>query len=92
MTKKIAEERFTDIREAARTYAEQAIEALADIAENGDSEAARVSAANSLLDRGWGKSEASMKVEATTRRDPEDYTDAELIALIEVGREDKDSE
>ena len=45
----------TDIRSLARSHTETAISALAGIAQNGQSEAARVSAAVALLDRGWGK-------------------------------------
>ena len=46
----------TEIRSLARAHTESAINCLAGIM-NKDSapEAARVSAANSLLDRGWGK-------------------------------------
>lgn len=44
-----------ELREAARQYTVQALEVLRDIALSGESEAARVSAANALLDRGYGK-------------------------------------
>lgn len=45
-----------DIRSLARAHTETAIRTLASIMTKGDApEAARVSAANSLLDRGWGK-------------------------------------
>lgn len=44
-----------EVRELARSYTEQAIVSLAQIATTGESEAARVSAAVALLDRGWGK-------------------------------------
>lgn len=44
------------VRDLARTYTEEAIRTLAEIMGNGDmKEAARVSAAQALLDRGWGK-------------------------------------
>jgi len=45
----------TEIRSLARSYTEMAIQSLAGIAQNGESESARVSAASVLLDRGWGK-------------------------------------
>lgn len=47
---------LTDIRSKARAHTEAAINCLAGIM-NKDSapESARVAAANSLLDRGWGK-------------------------------------
>lgn len=44
-----------DIRSLARAHTEMAIDALRGIALNGKQEAARVSAAQALLDRGWGK-------------------------------------
>lgn len=43
------------LRELAREYTEQALSVLVQVATAGESEAARVSAANSLLDRGYGK-------------------------------------
>lgn len=46
----------TEIRSLARSHTEAAINCLAGIMNKTDApEAARVSAANSLLDRGWGK-------------------------------------
>ena len=44
-----------DIKSLARGYTHTAIKTLGGISENGESEAARVSAAIALLDRGWGK-------------------------------------
>lgn len=41
--------------EEARKYAMRMLAVLVDIAENGESEAARAAAANSVLDRGLGK-------------------------------------
>lgn len=46
---------LTEIRSLARSYTEMAIQSLAGIAQNGESESARVAAINALLDRGWGK-------------------------------------
>jgi hypothetical protein len=45
----------TDIRSLARSYGKMAIQSLAGIAQNGQSENARVAAAHVLLDRGYGK-------------------------------------
>jgi hypothetical protein len=46
----------TEIRSLARSHTEAALNCLAGIMNKLDApEAARVSAANSLLDRGWGK-------------------------------------
>lgn len=44
-----------DLGSLARGYTEVAIKTLGGIATTGESEAARVSAAAALLDRGWGK-------------------------------------
>ncbi len=44
-----------EIREHAQQYTIEALEGLALIARNSTSDAARVSAWNALLDRGWGK-------------------------------------
>lgn len=46
---------IADIRDLAREHSRTAIQALVDIAERGEHEAARVSAATALLDRGWGR-------------------------------------
>jgi len=45
----------TEIKSLARAYTEMAIQSLAGIAQNGQSESARVAAIGLLLDRGWGK-------------------------------------
>jgi Family of unknown function (DUF5681) len=46
---------FKEIQELAQKYAPTAIRGLAKIAKDGESESARVSAWNALLDRAWGK-------------------------------------
>jgi hypothetical protein len=46
---------FRDLKSLARGYTDTAIRTLGGIAERGESEAARVTAAGMLLDRGWGK-------------------------------------
>ena len=53
-------EQQATISELARAHGSIAIEALAYIATKGESESARVSAANALLDRGYGKSVQAM--------------------------------
>ncbi len=55
-----------DIKAAAQAYTEDALATLAQIMKAGESEAARVAAANSILDRGFGKPRQSMDVDATT--------------------------
>lgn len=44
-----------DIADAAKAYAEYALQALIDVATNGKSESARVTAATALLERGYGR-------------------------------------
>ena len=44
-----------DLRELARKHTLTALRTLAEIAERGENESARVAAANAILDRGWGK-------------------------------------
>ena len=43
------------LEELARSYTDVALGALVGIAQNGESESARVSAASAILDRGYGK-------------------------------------
>ncbi len=43
------------VRDAAREHTEAALAVLVQIATEGESEAARVAAANAILDRGYGK-------------------------------------
>ncbi|MDA8739194.1 hypothetical protein N9M55_05385 [Luminiphilus sp.] len=43
------------LSELAKTYTEEALDTLVDVARNGRTDAARVSAANALLDRAYGK-------------------------------------
>lgn len=45
----------TEIRSLARSHTEAAINCLVGIIQNSTSDPAKVAAANSLLDRGWGK-------------------------------------
>lgn len=49
-----------EIKELAQQYTAQALEALVRVMEDGESEAARVSAANAILDRGHGKPSQSI--------------------------------
>lgn len=52
----------TEIRSLARAHTEAAVNCLAGIMNKSDApEAARVSAANALLDRGWGKAPQVME-------------------------------
>lgn len=56
----------TDIRSLARAHTGSAVRTLANIMNAEDAPpAARVSAANALLDRGWGKPEMKLEAEHT---------------------------
>ena len=52
---KSTREQTKNISELARSYTQEALETLVDVARNGRSDASRVAAANALLDRGFGK-------------------------------------
>ena len=51
------------LRDLARTYTQDALKTLAQIAQKGESETARVQASVALLDRGWGKPKAQVEAE-----------------------------
>lgn len=53
-------DQVASISELAREHTDTALATLAQIATTGESEAARVSAANALLDRGYGKPTQAM--------------------------------
>lgn len=78
---KLTREAGATISEMAREYTRDALMALVVIAQSGESEAARVSAANALLDRGYGK--APQAIEHTGKNggpiQTEDVTTADLI-------------
>jgi len=60
---------LADVRELARAHAASAMNALVQIVEDKNAPAAaRVAAANSLLDRGYGKSEAKLEANITSAR------------------------
>ena len=52
---KASPEQGQRLSELAKTYTEEALYTLIDVARNGRTDAARVSAANAILDRGYGK-------------------------------------
>jgi hypothetical protein len=54
-TNKSSPEESQRLSELAKTYTEEALLTLVDVARNGRTDAARVSAANALLDRAYGK-------------------------------------
>ena len=77
---------LADIQELAREQCPEALETLSGIMQSKKAPAAaRVAAANSLLDRGYGKPLQQSEIttiEPGSRR-PEDMTDAELVAILD---------
>ena len=69
-----------ELREAARHFTDDALKTLAAICNEGQSEAARVSAACALLDRGYGK--PTQQVETGSPGEFSRMTDEELDAYI----------
>lgn len=74
------------VRELAREYTQEAVDALVIVMRGENSSAgAKVSAAQALLDRGWGKAEANVNM--TVKRDAKELTDDELAAIAAGGSE-----
>ena len=76
----------TTIRDLARQHSDAAIEVLIRLAKSGKSEQARISAANSILDRAWGKAPQAVTGEGGEgpvehRHDLSGLTDDELEQL-----------
>ena len=60
---KTTSEQSQRLSELARDYTHEALLTLVDVAKNGRPDAARVSAANALLDRGYGKPAVKEEIE-----------------------------
>jgi len=71
------------IQKLARENAPLAIQTLVEVATNGKSESARVSAATALLDRGFGKPAQFSTADPASFRKATDLTDDELLAIID---------
>jgi hypothetical protein len=69
-----------ELREAARQFTDDALNTLARICNEGQSEAARVSAASALLDRGYGK--PTQQLETGSADEFSRMTNEELEAFI----------
>ena len=69
-----------EVIELARKQTTAAINTLVKVMKLGESEAARVSAGNAILDRGWGKPSQNLTID--DERDPSEMTDAELEGHI----------
>lgn len=75
-----------EIKAIAQPYSADAIKALAQIMKRGESETARVSAANALLDRAWGKpSQTVSGPDGGAIKHTLDISD-DLLAKIALGR------
>jgi len=73
-----------EIRDAAQRYTAEALGVLRDVMRTGTSEQARVAAANSILDRGWGKPTQILDAAHRFERDPAVLSEADLLAIISV--------
>jgi hypothetical protein len=74
-----------DVQELARQQSPEAINTLVAIMQNEKAPpAARVTAANSLLDRGYGKPAQPIS-QTLTKIDPSTMSDAELAAIVRNG-------
>ena len=62
-TNKSSPEHSQRLSELAKTYTEEALETLVDVARNGRTDAARVAAANALLDRAYGRPTTQQHIE-----------------------------
>lgn len=72
------------ISEAAQSHAAVALKVLVEIAMGGDSEAARVSACNAILDRGFGK--APQTVDLGNKDNEPFKTSSAVDRLAELGK------
>ena len=58
---KATKEQGARLSELAKSYTDIAFSTLVDVAMNGSSDTARIAAANSILDRGYGKPKADLE-------------------------------
>lgn len=80
--KRTFEERWSkiDLKDLARQHTQRALETLVDVMTNDDAPAnARITAANSLLDRGWGKATTHTEISVDVY---DRMSDEELIIFI----------
>jgi uncharacterized protein DUF5681 len=83
---------FTEVKQAAREHTEAALQTLLAVVNNEKaSAAARVAAANAILDRGWGK--PGQYIETSVRNKPlDEMTDEELMAIATRADSEDESE
>ena len=77
----------SDLRDLAQRYTRLAVETLAEVARTSDKEAARVAAANALLERGWGRSAPTAAAAAPVRIEVITGIDRPLPAIAVSGAE-----
>lgn len=77
----------SDLRDLAQRYTRLAVETLAEVARTSDKEAARVAAANALLERGWGRSAPTTAAAAPVRIEVITGIDRPLPAVAVSGAE-----
>jgi hypothetical protein len=70
-----------ELRELARTHTELALATLVSVCESGETEGARVAAANAILDRGYGK-----PAQAYTGEDGEGPVEVALSVITDLDR------
>jgi hypothetical protein len=71
------------VRELARQHTELAIFTLIEVCERGDKDAARVAAAQALLDRGWGKPVTEIDLTLRLLKELEGMSDDQLARLAD---------
>jgi hypothetical protein len=79
--KATVEQKLT-LEELARAHTDTALAVLVEVAQHGQSEAARVSAANAILDRGYGKAR-QLEPETISPKDAAERA-AERAAMVEA--------
>lgn len=87
---RLTREAGATLSELARQHTESALNALVYIATQGESETARVSAANALLDRGYGK--APQQLEHTGKDGKDLPVSAPAIAIFALPDNGRDFE
>jgi uncharacterized protein DUF5681 len=80
------------LQSLAREHTEEAVMQLVDVMRNAKSDRARIVAAASILDRGWGKPAQMVHAEVKEKRSLLDWTTEELLAIIDKSKEASDQD
>ena len=82
---------IVSVVELARAQTEDSIKTLVAVRDNAQAPAAaRVGAANALLDRGWGKPSQTITQNINEKRSALDWTTDELVAFLNDRRADRE--